>query len=89
MQGGEIRMDGGLGKVIIPGAYICEGQCAGVCHPQGDIQIPQTDIAVDAQNLLPGGGQSRGQAGTQGGFSGAALAGKNRDQFAHEVTSPA
>ena len=48
---------------------------------QGNIQISQSDIAVDTKNPFAGGSQSCGDAGAYGSFSGTAFAGQNRNQL--------
>ena len=46
-----------------------------VGHAQYNIKVAQTDIGVDAQRSMSGGGQGRADARHQGGFSGAPFAG--------------
>ena len=59
-----------------------------VRQSQGQIQIPQSDVAVHAQHLLAALGQRGANSGSQGGLTGAALAGHYRDTLsAHDTTS--
>ena len=51
---------------------------------QGNIQVPQADVAVHAQHPQAGQGQCRAHAGGKGGFSGAALAGHHGDTLSHQ-----
>ena len=51
-EGGIQRMRRCLIQGIIPLAHIQETQSALFGHSQGDVQIPQADVAIDAQNLL-------------------------------------
>ena len=44
-------------------------------------------VAIDAQHLLAHLRQGFGDACAQRGFAGAALAGQNRDHFAHNIAS--
>ena len=59
-----------------------------VRQTQGQIQISQSDVAVHAQHPLAALGQRGADSGSQGGLTGAALAGHYRDTLsAHDTTS--
>ena len=64
-------------------ADIQKGKRAAVSQTQGNIQVAQADVTVDAKNPFTGPGKGRGDTGTDGGFSRSALSGQKRDQFAH------
>ena len=54
-----------------------------VAEAQGDVQIPQADVHVDAQHAVPQAGQTAGHTPGNGGFSGAALPGGDDDCGSH------
>ena len=72
-------MDCGLIQAVFPGFR--KGQGAQAAHAQGDIQISQAHIAVNAKDLISALGQSFCYACTEGGLTGAAFAGYDGDQF--------
>ena len=76
------------GERIASLTHVQKGKGAAVGQTQGDIQIPQPHVAVDAQHPRIGRGQRCGNPGADRGFSRSALAGQNRDQFAHAQTPP-
>jgi hypothetical protein len=56
---------------------------------QGNIQVPQPYIAVNAQNLFALLSQGTGQGGAHGSFARTALAGQNCKQFSQIHAPPA
>ena len=57
-------------------------QCT-VCQPQGQVQVPQGNVTVQAQSALSQGGQSQPHVGGEGGLAGAALSGDHCYDFSH------
>ena len=51
-------------------------------HPQGDIQITQSNVQINAKHLLAFRCKAGGNPGAKRGFAGSALAGKHGDDFA-------
>ena len=74
-----------LVKGIAAGQNVQKRQAGAVGQAQGDIQIPQAHIAVDAQNPCAQLRQSGGHTGADGSFARSALTGKNSDQFSHRL----
>ena len=68
-------MHGGIAQGIAAFGYIQEGERARVTETQGNVQVPQSDIAVHAQDPGAGAGQCNAHARADGSFSGTALAG--------------
>jgi hypothetical protein len=73
---------------IVPFRYIQEGQCATVCHSQRDIQIPQSHIAIDAQDIFPLLRQGCCDARADRGLSRSALTGENCQKLAQTSSPP-
>ena len=86
-QGRIVRMNCRLIQRIFSPANIQEGQCLHSGKAQRDVQIPQSDVAIDAQHLFPGLCQGCGNACTDGSFTGSALAGHHRNHFSHAHTA--
>ena len=75
-------MVGGVFQIIAEFGNIQKGQVAAVGHAQGDVQVPQTHIAVNAEHPFAPFGQGGGNPGTDGGLPGAAFSRDNGIQFA-------
>ena len=70
-------MPEGIVQAVAALGHIQEGQGAAIGNAQGDIQITQAHIAVDAQNLGTGAGKGDRNAGTGGCFTGSAFTGQD------------
>ena len=80
-------MPGGFRQGVASLAHVQEGERPNFAQPQGNIQISQADVAVDAQYAPAALGQSRGDTGADRCFTRAALTGQHSDQFPHTHSS--
>ena len=53
MKTGVVGVGGGHIQAVFSAAHIQEGKAAHIRKTQGNIQVPQTDVAIDTQDLLP------------------------------------
>ena len=83
---GILGMNGRGGQRIVTVAHIQEGQRFFTGNAQENVQIPQTYIAINAQNPLSGFCQYGGNTGAEGCFTRAAFAGNKTDDFAQKLT---
>ena len=69
-------------QAVAAGADIHKREGAYLTHTQRDIQITQAHIAIDAQHFFAKLRQGFRDTGANRGFTRAAFAGQNSDQFA-------
>ena len=78
----RVRRDG-VGERAAAAEHVRKVHQRAVAQPEGEVEVAQRDVAVHAQNMAAHRGQRQTDAGGEGGFSGAALAGDHRNQFTH------
>ena len=69
------------------GHHVAEIHQRRIGHAEGDIQIPQAHVGVDAEHLPPLQGQSGSEPPRERGFSRAAFPGCDDDNAAHNHSS--
>ena len=78
-QQAEVRQDRVPGRGALqraaPGDDVGKVHHRPVAHAQGQVQVAQAHVGVDAQRFVPGAGQGGADAGDEGCFAGASLSG--------------